>query len=257
MISVLVPSFNDVMLGRLFRSMEESERGSTKRVIVLDNGLSSEIRGAWAHVHYVPVPSRPFVFSQAFNLGVAAAPLGDEIVALGDDVRIVEGAWLSRLEDRFALWPDGFGLLTCAEMSTASVYGRYPKTDEVIALPDVALGSGILIPRRVLAEIGPWDESFVGYGFDDFDYGVRLLHAGYLLGITGAVLLSCLAQAAGWVRRLGSYEAVLKKQNVNFRRFHEKWFGAVPPEPWLPQRPLVDEHWNRASCRCLQAPNGG
>lgn len=250
MISVLIPSFNDLVLTRLLANMERRESGSTSLVIVLDNGLDPSTLKAWPSVRSIQVPSDPFVFSQAFNMGVAAAPAGNDIVAFGDDVDILTDGWATALMYRFGDWPAAYGLLACAEMTTSSVYGRNPDATDIIELPDVALGAGIMLQRSVLEEIGPWDETLIGYGFDDFDYGVRLLHAGYLLGITGAVLLNNVEQASAWVRRLGSYEAVLAKGEVNFQRFHEKWFGRVPPRPWVIERPTVAEHFFRQACRC-------
>ena len=252
MISVLVPSFNDGMLMRLFASMEKSEPGSLRHVIVLDNGLSPKLIAGCPSPRYVIVPAAPFVFSEAFNTGVRAAHAKHDIVCFSDDVVIRSKGWFSALVERFDDWPDEYGLLTCAEQSTSTVYGHRLHPDEIVDLPDIALGAGILIPRRVLKQIGPWDETFVGYGFDDFDYGVRLLHAGYRLGITGAVVLDNLTQAAGWVKRLGSYEAVLAHQDINYYRFHEKWHGAIPEKPWVVQRPVTNDHFRRQGCSCLE-----
>jgi GT2 family glycosyltransferase len=253
MISVLVPSFRDDVLVRLLTNMERREAMSTELVIVLDNGLDPATLEAWPKVRSITVPHEPFVFSQAFNMGVAAAPAHHDIVALGDDVEILTDHWASRMLWRLAQWPAAYGLLACAETTTASVYGRYPDTSDIIDLPDVALGAGIMIPRPILDLVGPWDETLVGYGFDDFDYGVRLLHVGCRLGITGVVMLENSRQASGWQRRLGSYEAVVAKGDVNFQIFHEKWYGRVPEKPWVIKRPTVADHFLRQACLCSNA----
>lgn len=250
MISVLVPSFRDEALVRLLNNMEHREAGSTSLVIVLDNGLDPKTLQAWPKVKSIQVPSDPFVFSQAFNRGVDASPAWCDIVSLCDDVEILTDHWATALTTRCNNWPPEYGILSCVETTTGAAYGRVPDPDEVVELPDVALGPGIVIPRPILDEIGPWDESFVGYGFEDFDYGVRLLHAGYLLGITGSVMLDNASQASAWVKRLGSYEAVVAKADESFQRFHEKWFGRVPPKPWVIQRPKVSEHFFRQVCHC-------
>lgn len=250
MISVLVPSFRDAALVKLLTTMERREAGSTSLVIVLDNGLDPRTLRAWPNVRSIEVPSTPFVFPQAFNMGVAAAPSGHDIVSICDDVDILTDGWASSLMQRIEEWPKGYGLLTCAEMTTSSVYGRHPDATDIIELPDVALGAGIMLPRSILEEVGPWDETLVGYGFDDLDYGMRLFHAGYLLGITGAVLLDNVEQASAWVKRLGSYDAVVAKADANFQRFHQKWFGRVPDKPWVIERPKLAEHFFRQSCLC-------
>lgn len=251
MIRVLVPSFRDDKITQLLRNMEQRERGSTEAVTVLDNGLSPDIFREWPHVSRITVPSDPFVFSQAFNMGVAASKPDDDIVSICDDAEILTEEWYSLLVWRFRHWPPDYGLLTFAEETTSSVYGKHPSAQDIIDLPDVALGPGIAIPRGVLDHIGPWDESLIGYGFDDFDYGVRLYHAGYELGITGAVLLRNREQASAWVKRLGSYEAVVDKTNVNYEIFHRRWFGVVPPQPYMIHRPEKEQHYERRGCTCL------
>ena len=248
-VSVLIPSFNDGILMRCFASMERRQPGSMRRVIVLDNGLSPKLRAGPPQVTFVDVPSDPFVFPQAFNLGVAAAPRGHSIVALGDDLEILTDHWLSRIEVLVAHWPVGYGVLTFEEERTRETRPDYH--GGLYELQDVALGAGIVLPRPVLDEVGPWDETLVGYGFDDFDYGIRLWHAGYKLGISDAVLVRNERQAAAWVERLGSYEAVLARQDTNFEIFHRRWLGAVPAKPWVVQRPRAAEHFRRQSCACV------
>lgn len=256
MITTFIASFQDDMLTRVLSTMQASEPGSVSRVVVLDNGLTTAVKHQWGPrgVLFVQVPSDPFVFTQAFNIGLSKVSKKDDIAFFGDDVLITSDGWLTRLEMLFKDWPEEYGLLTSAEQSTSSVYGRLPHPDDVIELPDVAMGAGVILPRRILNEIGPWDDALIGYGFDDFDYGIRLFHAGYKLGITGAVTIENTVQARAWVKRLGSYEAMLAKQDINHARFMLKWLGRIPDKPWVVERPRMDVHWKRASCLCLDPP---
>jgi len=252
-VSVLIPSFQDERLTALFTCMEAREPGSVASVIVLDNGLTGELHRHWPQARYLPVPGDPFVAAQAFNIGFAAVP-DDDVVVIGDDSEILTDQWLQRIMQLFDDWPMAYGLLSFAETTTPSVYGRMPPPLHPIEMSMVATGSSIAIPRRILREIGPWDETLVGYGFDDFDYGLRLLHAGYLLGVAGDVVLHTDAQATGWVKRLGSWAAMLEKLDVNFEIFHQKWTGRVPPKPWVVERPETDVHFKRFACHCREEP---
>jgi len=249
MISILVPSFQDHMIRRLFTSMEQRQPGSSIGVIVLDNGLSDAIKAEWPYAKYVQVPHDPFVATIAFNIGFRAVPY-DDIVILGADVEIQTDDWAKRIEQMFRYWPFEYGLLTFAETTTRATYGAIPPPLNPMELPTIALASGIAMPRRVLNQIGPWDESFVGYGYDDFDYSLRLLHAGYRLGIAGDVILHTASQASAWVERLGFWDAVLERQDINARIYHQKWFGTIPPNLRDVNRPVTAEHFNRTSCSC-------
>lgn len=250
MISVLVPSFRDGMLMRCFASMERSQPGSMDRVIVLDNGISTKLKWGCPSVRWVAVSADPFVFSRAYNLGAAAAP-DDDIVSLGDDLEILTDRWLDRIEMLLANWPTGYGAITLEEERTREARPSYD--GGLCELPDVALGAGLVIPRVVLDEIGPWEEGLVGYGFDDFDYGIRLFHAGYRLGLTDVVKVRNERQASAWETRLGSYDAVLDRMKLNHAIYHQKWYGAVPPLGEI-ARPTMAEHLNRQSCACKEVP---
>lgn len=247
---VFVPSFQDAVIDRLFVSMENSEPNSVAGVVVLDNGLTDAVKTMWPQVHYLSVP-RPFVAAQAFNRGFAAYPQ-DDVVVICDDAEIGTLDWKSRIDNLFRSWPAEYGLVTFAEPAFVEVNGLPPllRPHEMTV---ISMASGIAIPRRVLEQVGPWEEALVGYGFDDFDYGLRLLHAGYRMGVSGEVLLRVARQAAGWEKVLGSWEAVLAHADVNFEVYLKKWLGWVPPKPWVVQLPITAEHLSRRACTCRDA----
>lgn len=243
MITVLVPSFDSNAIDRLLLNMEERQPLSTMSVIVLDNGLVRRPKARW-----VKVPT-PFVFSQAYNIGCAQAWTHD-ILSLADDVEILTDGWLDAVYDLSLSWPDGYGAITFEEEKTREFRPDYH--GGLITLPDVALGAALLVPRRVLETVGRWDESYVGYGFDDFDYGVRCFHHGLQLGLSDVIRYRDTEQARAWTKRLRSYEAVLDLQDLNAAMFHKKFYGTVPSDLRNIQRPRMAEHFNRASCTCKE-----
>ena len=247
MISVLIPSFRDGLLMQCLASMERSQPGSTSHVIVLDNGISEKLRKGLPQIRFVSVPADPFVFARAYNLGVAAAMPGWAIASLGDDTEILTPGWLDELSRLVDRWPDGYGAITLEETHTRE--NRPDYHGGLYHLPHVALGAGLVIPRGVLQDVGPWEEGLVGYGFDDFDYGLRLYHAGYSLGLTDVVRIKNVQQASGWVARQGSYDAMLKLLEVNRQIYHQKWWGTVPPLG-RPELPTEAEHIRRLHCTC-------
>lgn len=248
MITVFVPSFRADRLTTLYESMEQSQPGSSHGVIVLDNGVDWSLAPPFRKIS---VPGDPFVAALAFNIGFWIVP-HDDVVVIMDDVQICTPNWAARTEQLFRFWPKEYGVLTFAETTTAEIYGSVPPPLHPLGLKHVAFGSSVLIPRTILNLIGPWDETFVGYGFDDFDYGIRTWHEGYHLGIAGDVVLANEAQATGWVARLGSWDAVLERQDINARRFYEKWTGQIPANLRDIQRPRLEDHLGRARCGCLQ-----
>jgi hypothetical protein len=242
---VLTPSFDDGLCEAFFQSLERSEPGSVSRVVIGDNGLSSEFRARWPQALYVPVPKDPFVYSVAINLCAGACGQND-MIQLGDDTEMLTPGWLSRCENLLSRWPAEFGALNLSEPSTLGVYGRH--ADPAIECPSTFAFFATLIPRRIWNEIGPEDERFRGYGFDDTDYCIRLLHAGYRLGITDAATVFHKG-TAGHQMRDGGWEGVQRRAGVSYEAFYEKWKLQRPEVPHIEFFPAAD-HFRRQACRC-------
>ncbi len=240
MISVLVPSFSDDLLEQLFASMEQSEPDSVRRVIVGDNGLSAACRARWPQARYVSVPSDPFCAPQAFNLCAAVAGPVDDIVLLNDDLDILTPNWAQRAEALATAWPSNFGVLAFNE-STA-VHGAVVESARAGAF------IGAVIPRHIWDRF-PWDERYTGYGFEDTDFCLQLWHAGYKVGVTDAVTIRHTG-TVGYMRRLGSWDAVQIACNRSFEAFYAKW-GIPIPEPRRIEAFLAADHLNRARCTCV------
>jgi len=210
-----VPSRYEDLLGRLLHSLENRQPGSSRVVIVADNGLSGYFRRSWVLVTFVPVASDPFGYARAINTCVALTAPHDTLV-LGDDMVMQTPMWLDAVERFMERWPDGYGAVNLQEGPI-----------EVQESPTAQGGGITLTPRRVWDRVGPWDERYDGgYGYEDMDYCVQLWHTGLKVGTTGAASLKH-AGAATWQRVLGSYEAVIRRCLVNYDLFYAKW-GMTP-----------------------------
>lgn len=216
-------------------TMEVMQPGSLVRVIVGDNGLSPAYRASLIArgVTIVDVPADPFIYAQAINLMVAATLPGQDIVILEDDMEMRTPSWLARIEELLTKWPDGYCVLQLA----GSPNQWQMKSDDVV-LSETTVGLGIsIIPRTVWDVVGPMDERYVGYGWEDTDWCVRALHAGYTIGITGAVQVEHLKGQQGYIRRAGNYGKVIDKCKTSQALFAEKWgkdIGEIKFEPLAP-----------------------
>ncbi len=244
MIRVLIPSCNDDLLIGCFQSMERMQVGSWYSAIVADNGLTDAMRGFWP-ANYCTVPHRPFVINAAFNSAARRAGSQDDFLLTNDDIEFLTPNWLLHIEALLAAWPREYGLLNLAATTTEATYGRFPG-DAPIEAPTTLSFVATLIPRWIWDEIGPLDQEYVGYGWDDTDYFLRVLHAGYKIGITGAATIRHTGTVA--FKRAG----LTKEQGrLNYDRFHAKW-GLVPDPgrefKFLPAAP----HFRRQSCECAR-----
>jgi len=230
---VLIPSCTDELLEECFLSMERTQRGSTRNVIVGDNGLSASFRRTWPVPVYVDV-ARPFVFSAAINR-LASCSGNDDLLIMGDDTTMLTPGWYDRCARIVASMAEGreYGMLNLLDHT--NVETTHPWT--LLAFV------GTLIRRATWKEIGPMDERFTGYGYDDFDYQLRLLHAGYTTGTVGSVLIRHRGSAS-----FGGSEKRREGTAHNRKLFADKW-GWDPSEGFPPAAP----HFKRQECSCTKA----
>lgn len=242
MLRVLIPSCTDSLLDSCFRSMEACEKGSVRSVIVGDNGLSRSFRRLWPTATYLTIHT-PFIYSQAINSLASRHPQSDLLI-LGDDSQLLTAGWLTRCEQQFHNWPRAYGLLNLSEPSTSSIYQHHTSSGYLDPIPTTTLVAfvGTLIPRRVWRLVGQMDARFVGYGYDDFDWQIRLLHYGLSIGISSAAIFRHLGS--------GTYSndrSIQVSTNLNLDLFFEK--HGFRPEGFAFSSP----HLNYQECNCNRA----
>lgn len=136
------------------------------QIAIVSDGLSLLTRWRLRGLTWVN-GARPFNFSRAVNTGVAATHPDSDIVILGDDVQLAT----PRAIDRLASACDGAAAIA-------------PEVVGVCGQPAQRAGSGMseaewlaficaYIPRYAWNVVGPLDERFIGYGYDDVDWCKR------------------------------------------------------------------------------------
>lgn len=123
----------------------------------------------------------PFRYARSINLGFAAS--GDaDVVVMGDDVEVAtDGAF------------DLLGAQASLRVLAASVRGRVGpwwqrEGQDHLEAPFVSF-TCVYIPRTVYHIVGPLEESFPGYGYEDTDFCLRARRAGLSCGVCGAVVV--------------------------------------------------------------------
>jgi GT2 family glycosyltransferase len=223
-----------------------SLRASTQQpyeLIVVDNGSTDETRTYLDRLERDGVR----VIRNAENRGVAAgwnqglrAATGDCLMVLNNDV-LVSGDWLERLTRTAYALPRA-GLMGCrANAISGPQYlesdykdprdlplfaRRYAELTDAtwFELPRIA-AVAMLWRRDVYERIGEFDEQFRPAGFEDDDYSMRALQAGYRNVVVNDVFIHHVGSASH-VALATSVKAIGKQ---NGRRFLAKWGSAGAP----------------------------
>jgi len=244
-VSIIVPSRGGALrLPVLLGSLERQSHRDWEVLVVLDGDVdrSERVVAAWAD----RLPVRCVVFPEnrgrpaALNAGHEAAR-GDVLVRCDDD--LAPGPdYVRRHAAAHAAGPIGVIGLCCniyPETPYARVYGRPAygrfRGGAYAAAPDKRWrywGGNVSIDRESWHRVGPYDEEYRGYGFEDVDWGYRA----HLSGLPFAILPELetdhhIAATTTSGRSVRAYYA-----GSASRRFERKHgvtlHGDLPRSPW-------------------------
>lgn len=181
--TVVVPSDSEENLSASMATLFKTHPAlDAKKILVPTKKLdSTSVKGEHLkHLSFLQDPTN-FCYARRVNLAIrACAP--DDVVIMGDDVEV--------------LTPLGFLLLAeeaPLRLLAASVKGRVGPwwQREGQNHPEVPFVSFtcLYIPRMVLDAVGPLEEGFPGYGYEDTDYCLRARRAGFSCGVSGRVVI--------------------------------------------------------------------
>jgi len=148
-------------------------------LILIDNGSTAETKRYLedvkkAHAHIVLIRNEENAgWVKALNQGIEASSAG-YICAMNNDAIVMTEGWLSKLID-IAESEQDIGLIN----PTFEIKNKERFLDAPFVEVDFCRGYCVVIKRRVIDEVGLFDEAYgIGY-YDDDDYSVRAIRAGF------------------------------------------------------------------------------
>lgn len=242
-VSIVMLTFNRLELTQQAIASLRASTHQPYELIVVDNG-STDGTPAYldqlerAGVRVIKNPDNRGV-ACGWNQGLRVAT-GDCVMVLNNDV-LVAGDWLERMT-RVAYHVPGAGLVGCRSNYAGGPQVLPPEYREVRDFPAFASryaaradGSWFELPRVVAVallwrrdvyeRIGEFDERFAPANFEDDDYCLRALSAGYRNVIANDVFIHHIGHASQAINQLEP-DALLERSR---RRFVAKWGGAAAP----------------------------
>ena len=164
--------------------------------------ITAKSQGQWM----VLQGPEPFVFSKSVNLGLKSSGKHD-IILVGDDVRFLTQGFVEKF--RNIAYSD-------------------PKIAVVVPKVEPKGGSIFIccyIRRDVITSVGPLDERFDKYGYDDVDFYTRYESMGYHTQPTDTVVVSHPTSGTSYFRRQDNEGApnVMAECAEMQKKFEEKW----------------------------------
>jgi len=223
---------------RAIESLGDHRACGGAEVIVVDNASRDRLIMPPALVSGVPIRSILLEENKgaaARNIGVTESdPASQWIVMLDDDSYPDDTVFLERLANQP---PDVAAVSADIWLSTKA--DKTPQRESG-GLPEVFIGCGVAIRRRVFKELGGYDESF-GYYAEEYDLAARMLLAGHRVAfdpdftvthakVSGGrdmnLILGRLVRNNGWVAQRYAPEACrlaeLRETRRRYRRIAAK-----------------------------------
>lgn len=191
------------------------------RVIVVDDGARREAEARLPGIRWVE-GARPFVFARNANAGIAAS--ARDVVLLNDDALAVTPGGFDALADAARATP-GLGLLSSAVRGFVGNPRQKPQEGgRVRQEPRTVCFIAVYIPRATIDRVGPLDERFTGYGFEDDDYCDRVRASGLTLGVYDGCVVDHSGRLPSTFRTHGAYGVLAAR---NRRLYRDKRDGAT------------------------------
>lgn len=164
-----------------------------------------------------------FVFARNANMGLRTAfDAGAEFaILMNDDCELQTSAGFTTLSSIAASDPS-IGLLSPAidpAVIPQQQAGNCPIGSSLMRVSQLMFPC-VLVPKRTFDFVGPLDERFVGYGFDDTDYCDRARAAGLELAVEHSVTVSHRGRSE--YRSRPGWEALMSQ---NLERYERKQKG--------------------------------
>ncbi len=222
---VIIPSGSASNLERALAALRAAQPClSRDRIVVVADRLPGHL-AATLDVTWIE-GSSPFVFSRNVNLGVNSCDT--DIVLMADDVELVTANGFDRMFE-LVREDDDIGILAAGIEGAACRDAQVYDIDRPLCREDDWLSFVcILIPRRTWQRVGPMDERFDGYGFDDVDYSWRVRGAELGLLVTHECHVRHNVGIESVYRRV-DHASHVSASNHNERLFRAKW--ELPPLP--------------------------
>jgi len=264
-VTIIIPAFNQAEITAQCIASIRAHTRVPYRVLLVDNGSNPPLAPAYEAMEHVTVirSEQNLGFAAGVNLGLTQAE--GHVVLLNNDTLVPE-AWLegmlsvldhdsnvgavgpmSNCVSGSQLIPD----LQLESMEAINEYASHRRAELAVQPRTVArlVGFCMMLRDRVVRDVGLLDELFATGNFEDDDYCVRILRAGYQLCVDeGSFVFHYGSQTFQAMGLVG--EAWHSLIAANDARFQAKW--NLRPEDRLDSFQVSLEH-NRRGAACFAA----
>jgi GT2 family glycosyltransferase len=179
-------TWNRVNLTRLAIERLLSTKITDSIIHIIDNGSTDGTRSYLSHLSEINSNIKVFFLRKNYGIAVAAN-FGwslidtDYYVKIDNDIEILDANWLDYLV-KFVEHNKEIGMLGYRLLEKHKIIPVYLPSGDLFHEFTGCGGGLVLIPRHIHKCCGFWTEDYGYYGFEDLDYGNRVVMSGYRVG---------------------------------------------------------------------------
>jgi len=216
--SIVIPSARaDNLVPCVQAILRHEPRLDTRRIFVVDDGARAQAESQLPPLSWVQ-GIKPFIYARNANLGLQAS--ASDAILLNDDAMLTTPFGFTQLVEEARSRPS---VAICSAGVLGAICNRRQLATSLREFriePNMLAFVCVFIPASVRDSLGPLDERYDGYGFDDDDYCARALKSGMELGVWDG----CIVDHSGLVpSTFRSQPAIHSMMDHNRRLFHAKW----------------------------------
>ena len=186
------------------------------RILVVDDGAREDLEDRMDIIRWVD-GKKPFIFARNVNLGIQAA--GGDVILLNDDAILETRGGFDFLEEAVRRRPS-LGIVSAAVRGWVGNPSQRPQEGRGLRLEARKLTFVcVYITRELIDRVGPLDERFTGYGFDDDDYCLRARMEGFELAVHDGCVVEHGRHPSAFRSRADWKELLAENQDL----FERKW----------------------------------
>lgn len=218
MLSIVIPSKDAGNLISCLAAIKQHDPGY--HIVVVDDGLSAK------PVDVALIPgAKPFIFARNANLGLehAFAAGSDAAILMNDDALLETRRGFTAMYKASKVNTD-YGLISACTNNTGNPNQYRHEGGDALSVRRehrMLCFICVLIPVSTWRKVGPLDEAFTGYGFEDDAYSLSVRRAGLKLGIYDG----CFVDHAKLHSSFRAKEYPVEGFNKNHQLFLRKYGG--------------------------------